>query len=84
MNYAVFCIGKTAVGYVADGCADYAHRLRHYGSFSWHILPDIKNKASLPPEILAQKEGEAFLAELTSSDVVILLDAAGQIGRAHV
>lgn len=78
MNYAIFCIGKTSVGYVAEGCADYDRRLRHYGSFSWHFLPDIKNKASLPPEILVQKEGEAFLAGLSSSDIVVLLDAEGR------
>lgn len=78
MNYDIYCIGKTSVDYVAEGCADYTHRLRRYGSFSWHFLPDVKNKASLLPETLVQKEGKAFLAELTSSDIVVLLDAAGR------
>lgn len=78
MTYSTISIGKTAAGYVAEGCADYERRLRRYGSFEWKYLPDVKNAASLPPDILSEKEGELFLREIAPTDTVLLLDAAGQ------
>lgn len=78
MTYSTISIGKTASEYVAEGCAEYERRLRRYGSFEWRYLSDVKNAASLPPEILSEKEGESFLREISTTDTVMLLDAAGQ------
>ncbi len=78
MTYSTIAIGKTAASFVAEGCAEYERRLRRYGSFEWKFLADAKNAASLPPEILSEKEGESFLREIHPTDTVMLLDAAGQ------
>ena len=78
LTYSIFCIGKTAAGYIAEGCDEYSRRLRHYGTVVWKTLPDVKNGASLPQDVLCGREGELFMRELVDSDVVVLLDAAGR------
>ncbi len=78
MTHSIFCIGKTNSDFIVNGCAEYEKRLRYYGAFVWHYLPDIKNGASLPKELLLQKEGELFLDQCSNADTIVLLDAGGR------
>lgn len=78
MNILLLAVGKTDAEYLRTGFAEYEKRLQRYAQFSVTIVPDVKNAKSLPQEQLKQKEGEALLGSIHSSDDVILLDALGK------
>lgn len=78
MKQQIWAVGKTAFGYLDDGIALYTKRIKHYGSFDWAIIPDIKNAKSLDYEQIKQKEGEEILKRLSPDDYLILFDENGK------
>ena len=57
---------------------DYVGRLKHYASFEFVVLPDIKNAKNLSFNELKEREGDSFLKNITENDFVILLDENGK------
>ena len=78
MKIEVWCIGKTAFGYLDEGIDIYAKRLRHYTNFDWVVLPDIKNAKSLTIDQLKTAEGAIILSKLGKDEQLILLDENGK------
>lgn len=78
MKIECWMIGKTAFAYLDEGMAIYQKRLGHYLPFEAVILPDVKNAAKMPPELLKQKEGEGVLAKIKKEDFLVLLDEKGK------
>ncbi len=78
MKTELWMIGKTAFPYLSEGMAVYEKRLAHYLPFQSHVLPEVKNAANLPPEMLKQKEAEIALAKLKPGDFLVLLDEKGK------
>ncbi len=76
MKIEFWAIGKTERGWVEDGAAVYASRLKKYGAFEAVVLPDVREK-SLEPELLKRREGEAILKRLEPTDFLVLLDERG-------
>jgi 23S rRNA (pseudouridine1915-N3)-methyltransferase len=71
-------VGKTAFKWVEDGSQEYLKRLVHYTSFSRIELPDIKQSANMPREVLKAKEGELILSKISDGDTLVLLDERGK------
>lgn len=71
-------IGKTRTGYVTQGLNDYISRLRHYVSYRFEELPDVKGAKSMTQDVQKTKEGELMLSRINTSDYFVLLDERGK------
>ncbi|WP_238750372.1 23S rRNA (pseudouridine(1915)-N(3))-methyltransferase RlmH [Neolewinella maritima] len=78
MKVSVLYIGKTGEKYLQQGEAVYQKRLGHYLPITFQVVPDIKGAGKLPTDLLRQREAEAVLSRLQSTDRLILLDEGGK------
>ena len=78
MKIQLLVVGKTSDPRLVSLIDDYQQRLKHYVSFEFVVLPDIKNAKSLTQEQLKTAEGQAILSCLTPSMEVLLLDEHGR------
>ncbi len=78
MEIELITVGKTGIGFVKEGIAEYAGRLRHYIPFSMTELPDVRKGKNLTVEQQKKAEGDAILSRVSTSDFVILLDEKGK------
>ncbi|HDZ14062.1 MAG TPA: 23S rRNA (pseudouridine(1915)-N(3))-methyltransferase RlmH [Pricia sp.] len=79
MNIRILAVGKTDSKPLVKLISDYENRLRHYVRFEIVTLPDIKNVKNLSEVQQKDKEGEAILKNLETSDILILLDEKGKL-----
>lgn len=78
MEIRLLTVGKTTVKFVADGISEYENRLKHYVPFSIVAIPDIRNTRKLTFDQQKEAEGKTILAQLATSDFVVLLDEHGK------
>ena len=78
MKVILLTVGKTDVKWVREGLDLYVSRLVHYVPFSLVEIPELKNMSSFSKEQIKEKEGDAILKVIRSSDEVILLDEHGR------
>jgi 23S rRNA (pseudouridine1915-N3)-methyltransferase len=78
MKIQLLVIGKTNFAWVDEGFKDYAKRITRYNTFDYIEIADVKNAASLPREVLKQKEGELLLQRVAQGDLLVLLDDKGK------
>lgn len=78
MEVVLIAIGKTNIKFVEEGIKEYEGRLRRYMTFRMEWLRDIKGAGQLAEQRQKELEGEAILARLQPSDMVILLDERGK------
>lgn len=77
MKITLLAIGKTQSRYLVQGIEEYRKRLKHYVQLEITLLPDIKTSKGMTEAQQKEKEGEDFMAQLTTSDKVVLLDERG-------
>jgi len=78
MKITLYAIGKTDDKQLQSLTEIYTKRLQHYISFSFEIIPDIKNVKNLSEAQQKNTEGEAILKQLLPSDRLVLLDENGK------
>lgn len=78
MNIVLIVIGKNDESWLQQGVEIYTKRLKHYINFETLTLPVLKNVKNLSNDIQKKKEGEIILNNITSLDVVVLLDEKGK------
>ncbi|MBR9921116.1 MAG: 23S rRNA (pseudouridine(1915)-N(3))-methyltransferase RlmH [Bacteroidetes bacterium] len=78
MKIELWQIGKTAFRFLEEGMAEYEKRLKRYIPFELTTIPDVKKGGKLPMEQLIEKEGEAILSRLDTTDHLLLLDERGR------
>lgn len=78
MKITLLCIGKTDDKYIQEGLDKYLKRLKHYISFNFVVIPDVKNAKNLSEAQQKEKEAELFFKYIAASDQVILLDERGK------
>jgi len=78
MTIRLLAIGKTDHKALQQLIAEYENRLKHYIKFELEIIPDIKNTKKLSQAQQKEKEGEAILKKLNTTDALILLDEKGK------
>ena len=72
MKISLLMVGKTTDARLVSLIDEYQQRLKHYVPFELVILPDIKNAKSLTQDQLKAAEGEAILAKVGTTEVVLL------------
>ena len=72
MKISLLMVGKTTDARLVSLIDEYQHRLKHYVPFELVVLPDIKNAKSLTQDQLKAAEGEAILAKVGTTEVVLL------------
>ena len=65
-------VGKTTDPRLVSLIDNYRQRLTHYVPFELVVLPDIKNAKSLTQDQLKAAEGEAILAKVGTTEVILL------------
>jgi len=78
MKIKLLVIGKTDDKYLSEGIKKYYSRLKHYLTFEYTELPDIKNSKNLTQERQKILEGELLLKNIQPGDQVVLLDERGK------
>lgn len=78
MKIKLLVIGKTDDKYLTEGIKKYHSRLKHYLTFEYTELPDIKNSKNLTQERQKILEGELLLKNIQPGDQVVLLDERGK------
>ena len=81
MNMALICMGKLKEKYWRDAAAEYEKRLSRFGKWETIELPDLPEPSNSSPAIeeqIKKKEGDAILAKLRESDVVVCLCIEGK------
>ena len=78
MKSKLLLTGKTNSDNLRAGIDDYTQRLKHYLPFEMLIIPELKNTRKMSEIQQKNKEGELILAQLNSSDFVVLLDENGK------
>lgn len=77
MKAALILVGKTQDKSLSILTEDYLERLSHYLSLELIVLPELRSTKSLSQDQQKQKEAQAILKVLSTSDHVILLDERG-------
>ncbi|WP_088655777.1 23S rRNA (pseudouridine(1915)-N(3))-methyltransferase RlmH [Geofilum rhodophaeum] len=79
MKTVLVMVGRTNAAWLQTGIDEYVKRLGHYAPFELLVIPDVKKGGSLPQEVLKEREGRLILDQLTSGDVLVLLDENGKL-----
>ena len=78
VKIVVLAIGKTDESWVQEGIDKYSKRLRHYISFEFFVIPDLKNRKNLSESQQKEQEGKLILKHVHNTDTLILLDEKGK------
>ena len=78
MKITLLAIGKTDDRNLQSLIEEYSKRLKHYVSFNFELIPDIKNVKNLSEIQQKNKEGQELMKRLSTSDTLVLLDENGK------
>ncbi len=78
MKITLVAVGKTDNKNLEILIEDYTKRLKHYVTFTFEIIPDIKNAKNLSETQQKQLEGQEILKRITPADTLVLLDENGK------
>lgn len=78
MTIKLIVLGKTDNSQLNQLIDEYRHRLGHYIRFEIETIPDIRNNKNLSQKQQKEKEGEAILGKLNTTDFLVLLDENGK------
>ena len=78
MKIVFLTIGKTINKHLTELQNDYQDRLKHYVSFDYTVIPELKNTRSLSEAEQKEKEADLLLKAIEPTDEIILLDENGK------
>ncbi len=78
MRIILIVVGKTTNTYLQSIFEEYQLRLKHYVSFDYVVIPELKNVKSLSQQVQKDKEGEAICKLIDDNAELILLDDKGK------
>ena len=78
VKIVVLAIGKTDESWVQEGIDKYSKRLKHYISFEFVIITDLKNRKNLSESQQKEQEGKLILKQVYNTDTLLLLDEKGK------
>ncbi|MBB6610929.1 23S rRNA (pseudouridine(1915)-N(3))-methyltransferase RlmH [Pontibacter sp. Tf4] len=79
MKIKLIAIGKTDEKFLEEGIDKYLKRLKHYHSFEFIVIPDIKQGGKFTSDKLKDEEGKLILQKVQEGDYLILLDEQGKM-----
>lgn len=77
MTIKLTAIGKTDDAQLKSLIDLYYKRLQHYNRFELQIIPDLKKVKNLSEQQQKEKEGTLILKQVSTADLLILLDENG-------
>jgi 23S rRNA (pseudouridine1915-N3)-methyltransferase len=77
MKMVLLTVGATDIKAIVPLIEQYAGRIGRYVPFELAVIPDPRNRGSLPEKEQKEWEGKEILARLTPNDCAILLDEKG-------
>ncbi len=78
MKIKLLVVGKTDHKGLQAMISEYEKRLGHYIKFELEVIQALKATKNMSVTEQQDKEGEAILSRISSSDILILLDEQGQ------
>lgn len=78
MEIELIAIGKTTTDYVLKGIDNYIKRLKHYTTFKFTELPDVRRGGNITEAQQKEREAALFMAKIQPSDYLALLDERGK------
>ncbi|MGB5378221.1 23S rRNA (pseudouridine(1915)-N(3))-methyltransferase RlmH [Muriicola sp.] len=78
MKIKLLVVGKTGHKGLQAMILEYQKRLQHYIKFDLEVIPALKSAKNLSIPEQLEKEGEAILARISTTDVMVLLDEQGK------
>ena len=81
MNARVLAVGALKENWQREACAEYLKRLSRYGKYDIVEVPDEPESTNSSPALnqkLIQKEGQAILRQVKSTDCVVALCIRGK------
>ena len=78
MKIVFLTIGKTVNSHLIALQGDYQERIKHYNSFEYVCLPEIKNTKSRSENEQKELEADVFMKYFDANDLVVLLDEYGK------
>lgn len=81
MKLTLLVVGKTTDKHLEHLISDYTDRMRHYLSFEFRVIPELRNAKNLTHDQQKQQEGQLILNSIDSSTRLLLLDEHGKQRR---
>ena len=78
MKISLLVVGKTVDKQLIKLSEEYQNRLKHYVSFNFLIIPELKNTKNLSEAEQKEREADLILKQINAGDEVILLDERGK------
>ena len=78
MKITLLVVGKTTDKHIEMLIDEYKSRLSHYVSFGMQVIPELKNTKNLTEEQQKEAEGRLILQQISTADMLILLDEHGK------
>jgi 23S rRNA (pseudouridine1915-N3)-methyltransferase len=78
MKIKLLVVGKTDHKGLQAMISEYEKRLGHYINFELEVIPALKATKNMSVSEQQDKEGEAILSRISSSDILVLLDEQGK------
>ncbi len=78
MKTVLLVVGKTTDPHFIASVNDYIQRIRHYLSFDFEVVPELKNTKSLSAEQQKAKEADLLKKYFQTGDYIVLLDEHGR------
>jgi len=78
MKIKLLVVGKTDHKGLQAMISEYEKRLGHYVNFKLEVIPAVKATKNMSATEQHDKEGEAILSRISSSDMLVLLDEQGK------
>jgi len=78
MKITLLVVGKTVDKQLIKLSEEYQNRLKHYVSFSFVVIPELKNTKNLSETEQKEREADLILKQIGANDEVILLDERGK------
>lgn len=78
MKIKLISVGKTDDKNIQNLVSEYLERLKHYISFEFYVISDIKNAKNISKAQQKLLEGQLILKQLQPSDQLVLFDEIGK------
>jgi len=78
MAITLLMIGETSDAFVKQGTEVYIDRLEHFIPFKKIVIPDVRDRKNLTPNVIKQKEATLLLNHIPKSALCFLLDEKGK------
>jgi len=78
MKITLLVVGKTIDKQLIKLSEEYQNRLKHYTSFNFVVIPELKNTKNLSEAEQKEREADLILKQIGANDEVILLDERGK------